>query len=72
MANKPLVACPKCKRKQPFRTPDSIYFCESCRMQFDTDDDGGDFFSDPSRRLELADEDRVRRQNRTRSRINGR
>lgn len=64
------VRCPKCNRKQPRHTSDSIYFCEVCKCQFDdSPDEGGDFFSDPSKRLERQEEDRIRNQNRTRARM---
>ena len=64
------VACPKCGRKQPYRSPDSIYMCGNCNMQFDAEgDDGGSFFTDPTKRIELEDEARIKRQNRTRARM---
>lgn len=70
------VACPKCKRKQPARTPDAIYWCDDCRCQFDNDpDEGGSVFSDPSRRAELEDEAQSKRHAISRARrtgINGR
>ncbi len=67
------VACPKCGRKQPFRTPDALYWCDNCRGQFDGDpDEGGTYCDDPSKRMERAEEDRIRNQNRTRARRNGR
>lgn len=69
--NQRTVACPKCGRKQSYRTADALYFC--CGRQFDdSPDEGGDYFSDPTKRLELADEARVKRQNRTRARLGGR
>ena len=48
------VQCPKCGKKQPRRSADAIYWCSTCRMQFDNDpDEGGDFSDrDPSARLE--------------------
>ncbi len=67
------VACPKCNRKQPYRSADSIYFCDECRMQFDdSPDEGGTYFSDPSRRMELEDERRAQKQQRTKARFSGR
>lgn len=72
-ATKATAACPKCGRKQPVRTEDAMYWCDNCRCQFDgTPDEGGTYFSDPTKRLELEDENRIRRQNRTRARRNGR
>jgi ribosomal protein L37AE/L43A len=67
------VACPGCGGKQPARSSDAIYWCEKCLSQFDAEgDDGGDFFSDPTKRIELEDERRVQRQSRMGARINGR
>lgn len=54
------VDCPQCGRSQPIQGPDTIYFCDSCNGQFDADgDDGGDYYTDPTKRLEKADERRV-------------
>jgi ribosomal protein L37AE/L43A len=51
-----VVACPKCKRTQPQRQKDSIYWCGNCRAQFDGDpDEGGDYFSDPTKRMEVRE-----------------
>lgn len=49
-----VVACPRCKRTQPVRTADSIYWCEHCRCQFDNDPDEGGSHSDfnPAARME--------------------
>ena len=70
MAEKRQVACPRCGRKQPYQSPDSIYWCTSCRGQFDDDPtEGGDYSADPSRRAERAEEERIRRQDRTRARM---
>lgn len=48
------VACPRCKRKQPYKSPDALYWCDHCRAQFDdSPDEGGDYSDrDPSARLE--------------------
>lgn len=51
------VACPKCGRRQDFNGAHAIYWCPSCRMQFDDDpDEGGSFYADPAKRLEKAEE----------------
>lgn len=66
----PTVACPKCRGRQPERGPDAIYYCDDCRCQFDSDpDEGGDYSDrDHSLRLQRAEEQRIRNQNRTRAR----
>lgn len=48
------VHCPRCKRRQPARGPDAIYWCDHCQGQFDGDPDEGGSYSDrdPSARLE--------------------
>ena len=70
MPEKQKVHCPGCNRSQPKRSASAIYWCEHCRCQFDDEpDEGGSHFSDPSKRLERADEQRIRNQNRTRARM---
>lgn len=50
------VACPRCGRKQPMQGPDTIYSCAGCRATFDGDPgEGGDWWSDPTKRLEHAE-----------------
>lgn len=65
-----MVACPKCGRKQRWRSADAIYMCV-CRFTFDDSPEEGGDYSDrnPAARLERADEQRIRRQNRTRARM---
>lgn len=48
------VACPCCRRQQPYRAPDSLYWCENCRGQFDAEGDDGGTYSDqnPAARIE--------------------
>jgi len=59
----PQVRCPRCNRPQPDTGPDSIYWCGDCRCQFDGEpEEGGNYFSDPTKRAELADERRSRKQ----------
>lgn len=66
----PQVSCPKCSRKQPDRGKDVFYYCDDCRMQFDLEDDGGDYSDhDPSARLLREERQRIERQNRTRARL---
>lgn len=53
------IACPRCKRKQPLRTPDALYKCDGCGGLFDNEpNEGSDYFSDPSRRMEKQEERR--------------
>lgn len=61
---KPLmVVCPACGTKQPMRLPgESIYRCPRCGGMFDdAPDEGGDYCTDPTRRLERREEERARR-----------
>lgn len=48
------VPCPKCGRKKPYKSPDALYWRDTCEMMFDqSGDDGGDYSDrDPSARLE--------------------
>jgi len=48
------VRCPKCNRQYPQQRPDTIYWCNHCRCQFDDDPDEGGDYSDrnPSARIE--------------------
>ena len=46
------VRCPRCNRRQKRQGPDTLYWCEVCRCQFDDDpDEGGDYCTDPTRRI---------------------
>lgn len=58
----PVVKCPRCGRPQPKTLgPDGIYFCGHCEVQYDSEpDEGGSHFNDPSKRIELEDERRVK------------
>lgn len=57
----PQVACPGCRRQQAKLGPDANYWCPSCQAMFDDDpDEGGDFFSDPSLRMERQETRRSR------------
>lgn len=60
---------PKClvcgRRKTVHRVGNegSTYKCTGCGAMFDPDpDEGGTYYTDPTKRLEREDEDRVRRQ----------
>ena len=62
----PVVRCPKCGRKQPFRTPDAMYRCGPCGVTFDCDPNEGGDYSDhnASARLERAEREQERRRGR--------
>lgn len=65
------VACPKCGRKQNYRSPDSLYRCDPCQFTFDdTPEEGGDYSDfNPAARMEREERQRIERQNRTRARM---
>lgn len=43
--------CPKCNRRAPNNEGDT-FWCDHCSMMFDNDpDEGGDFCTDPTRRM---------------------
>lgn len=45
MSTPPQVACPRCGRRQPKRSPDALYRCDKCQGMFDEDiSEGGDYF----------------------------
>lgn len=53
-----------CSRRQD-RTDAGIYYCPTCRMQFDDEpDEGGDYLTDTSRRMEQQEEWKARRSDR--------
>jgi len=70
MAKTNTVRCPRCNRPQKKSTRDGAYYwCDHCKGQFDSEgDDGGDYFADPSKRLELAEERQKRAKERGRRR----
>lgn len=54
------IKCPKCGRPQKPGDGQRIFWCDWCKMQFDDEpEEGGSYFSDPTRRAELADERRA-------------
>ena len=56
MSTTRFVKCPRCGDRQNWR-PNAIYYCPRCRGQFDdAPDEGGDYSTDPSRRLEQREE----------------
>ena len=62
----PTVRCPGCNRPKP-KSSVGLYICDHCGAQFDDDpDEGGSHFADPSRRIELEDERRMRARRGTR------
>jgi ribosomal protein L37AE/L43A len=56
------VSCPGCGRNQPRQRDDTIYWCGVCQCQFDGDPgDGGDYFNDPTKRIEVQEQRTLRR-----------
>lgn len=55
--------CPRCNTNKKVRANGGRYWCDRCNGLFDDDpDEGGSYFSDPSKRLERQEERRnVRR-----------
>ncbi len=64
------VRCPKCGRKQKFRSPDALYRCPVCQVTFDNDPDEGGTFSDfnAAARLERAERQQAQRRDRIKAR----
>ena len=59
----PSDKCPRCGRKGT--TAQVGWYCHACKMYFDGDpDEGGDYFTDPSRRLEKQEEWKARQRKR--------
>lgn len=54
------VRCPGCGGTQPKRTADAIYWCPTCRCQFDDDPDEGGTYSDRNPAARLLREERQR------------
>ena len=53
--------CPRCGKATTPHDRD-MWWCEACRALWDNDpDEGGDYSSDPSRRLERQEEQRAKR-----------
>lgn len=48
--------CPQCghrHRNEVSQPEERLWYCHRCRMMFDdTPDEGGDFFTDPTKRIE--------------------
>lgn len=63
------IQCPQCGNRSPksiFQIADT-FKCGRCGGMFDNDpDEGGTHYSDPSKRLERAEDERARRQQRRR------
>ena len=60
MGKESKVRCPKCNRPQPAKGPDAIYYCPTCRMQFDNDPNEGGDFSDRNAAIRLERQERAR------------
>ena len=49
--------CPSCgDNRAVYDDGDRNYFCRTCRQAFGDVDEGGTYYTDPTRRAELADE----------------
>lgn len=59
------IKCPFCGRKKAVvRHNAHEFFCTGCFRHFDDDpDEGGDYFDDPAKRLERAENAMLRRRN---------
>ena len=61
-ADEVMPQCPWCgRRNQIYPHGEREYWCRRCNRVFDDDpDEGGDYYSDPSRRMERREELRRR------------
>jgi ribosomal protein L37AE/L43A len=60
-----MIRCPRCNEPQPHRGPTALYRCDRCKAEFDSDlEEGGDYFNNPEKRLELQEREEQRRQQR--------
>jgi DNA-directed RNA polymerase subunit RPC12/RpoP len=58
----PTPRCPFCGSKKTYAEGHRNYFCMSCKRGFDDDpDEGGDYSTDPTRRMEQLERRRARR-----------
>lgn len=56
------IACPFCGKKKPAPYKGRRFQCNGCKAVFDaTPNEGSDVFADPSRRLELQEEEARRK-----------
>lgn len=63
IANPKCLVCGRRKTVQRVGSEGSTYKCLGCGAMFDPDpDEGGTYYTDPTKRLEREDEDRVRSQ----------
>lgn len=62
MSKAPKPPCPRCRSNRqvtPVGTVGDMFRCGKCGGHFDSEpDEGGSYFTDPSKRLEIADERR--------------
>lgn len=53
------MRCPWCGRRKSVVAEGETFYCTACSRRFDSDpNEGGDYFSDPSKRLERSEEKR--------------
>lgn len=56
--------CPLCRSKHVVKNADGDFICTNCKAMFDPrPEEGGTYYTDPTRRLELEDEARARKLN---------
>ena len=65
------VRCPKCGRKQLYRSPDALYRCGPCGVTFDNDPDEGGTYSDfnAGLRIEREEREQAKRKDRLNARM---
>lgn len=57
--------CPRCGRIKAVVQAGGYFHCGGCGAMFDGDlSEGGSYYADPTKRLELEDEQRARKNNR--------
>ncbi len=56
----PNPRCPGCRGTHTYRTSDEpsdhTWRCQDCPVEFEPDDEGGDYSNDPTRRIERQEE----------------
>jgi ribosomal protein L37AE/L43A len=61
-APQPKPPCPRCGRKKTVPHDGDCWYCPGCQSVFDNDpDEGGDYFQDPTKRIQRQEERRGRR-----------
>lgn len=51
------IRCPWCGRRKSVHDEGETFYCTACSRRFDSDpNEGGDYYADPSKRLEQSEE----------------